>query len=105
MDNLFSSRFVFDDSSSEEAKIGIVGVGGGGGNAVNNMVDKGIHGVEFIAINTDAQALVANRAPKKIQAGRGLTKGLGAGARPGVGAEAIEENREQIEQALASTLR
>ncbi len=100
MENLFSSRFAFDDSSDEEAKICIVGVGGGGGNAVNNMVSQGIHGVEFIAINTDAQALTMNKAPKKIQAGRGLTKGLGAGARPSVGAEAIEENREQTEQAL-----
>jgi cell division protein FtsZ len=100
MDNLFSSRFAFDDSSGEEAKICIVGVGGGGGNAINNMLLKGIHGVEFIAINTDAQALAMNRAPHKIQAGRGLTKGLGAGARPSVGAEAIEENREQLEQSL-----
>ncbi len=100
MENLFSSRFAFDDSPGEEAKICIVGVGGGGGNAINNMLDKGIHGVEFIAVNTDAQALVMNRAPKKIQAGRGLTKGLGAGARPSIGAEAIEENREQLEQAL-----
>ncbi|MCB0717103.1 MAG: cell division protein FtsZ [Bacteroidetes bacterium] len=101
MDTLFSSRFEFDDSPDDEAKICIVGVGGGGGNAVNNMVSQGIHGVEFIAINTDAQALMMNRASKKIQAGRGLTKGLGAGARPNVGAEAVEENREQIEQALA----
>src|SRR5690606_21904663 len=100
MENLFSSRFAFDDSSDEEAKICIVGVGGGGGNAINNMLAKGIHGVQFIAINTDAQALAMNRAPHKIQAGRGLTKGLGAGARPSVGAEAIEENREQLEQAL-----
>ena len=100
MENLFSSRFAFDDASSEEAKICIVGVGGGGGNAINNMLDKGIHGVQFIAVNTDAQALTMNRAPHKIQAGRSLTKGLGAGARPSVGAEAIEENREQLEQAL-----
>lgn len=100
METLFSSRFAFDDSPGEEAKICIVGVGGGGGNAINNMVDKGIHGVEFIAVNTDAQALAMNRAPRKLQAGRGLTKGLGAGARPSVGAEAIEENREQLEQAL-----
>jgi len=101
MDTLFSSRFAFDDSQDDEAKICIVGVGGGGGNAVNNMVSQGIHGVEFIAVNTDAQALMMNRASKKIQAGRGLTKGLGAGARPNVGAEAVEENREHIEQALA----
>ncbi len=100
MSNLFSSSFVFDDSPGTEAKICIVGVGGGGGNAVNNMIDQGIQGVEFVAINTDAQALQANRATHKIQAGRSLTKGLGAGARPAIGAEAIEENREQIEQLL-----
>lgn len=100
MTTLFSSTFAFDDSPGTEAKICIVGVGGGGGNAVNNMIDKGIQGVEYVAINTDAQALQANRATHKIQAGRSLTKGLGAGARPAVGAEAIEENREQIEQLL-----
>ncbi|MDX1429226.1 MAG: cell division protein FtsZ [Rhodothermales bacterium] len=100
MENLFSPRFKFDEASSGEAKICVVGVGGGGGNAVNNMVDRGIQGVEFIAINTDAQALNVNKAPTKIQVGRGVTKGLGAGARPSMGAEAVQENFEQIEQAL-----
>ena len=100
MESPISSRFTFDDSLSEEAKICVVGVGGGGGNAVNNMVDRGIHGVEFFAINTDAQALSANRAPRKIQAGSDLTKGLGAGARPVVGAEAVDESRDEIERAL-----
>ena len=101
MDNEFSSRFSFDDAANEEAKICVVGVGGGGGNAINNMVEKGIHGsVEFVAINTDSQALAENKAPQKIQAGRTLTKGLGAGARPSVGAEAIEENSNELEQAL-----
>ena len=98
--NLFSSHFAFDDAENEEAKICVVGVGGGGGNAVNNMISKGIAGVNFYAINTDSQALDANLAPFKIQAGRGLTKGLGAGARPGVGAEAIEESRHELEEAL-----
>ena len=93
-------RIAFDHDALEEAKIRVIGVGGGGGNAINNMVTKGIHGVEFIAINTDAQALVANEAPIKIQIGRDLTKGLGAGARPTVGAEAAEESRSQIEQVL-----
>jgi cell division protein FtsZ len=97
---MFSSRFAFDDSSNEEAKICVIGVGGGGGNAINNMVNQGIHGVEFFAINTDAQALSNNRAPIKIQAGRDLTKGLGAGARPSVGAHAIEENRDEVAQLL-----
>ncbi|NND70911.1 MAG: cell division protein FtsZ [Rhodothermales bacterium] len=100
MENLFSSSFIFDDSSADEAKICIVGVGGGGGNAINNMVAKGIHGVDFIAINTDIQALTSNAAPVKIHAGKSLTKGLGAGARASIGAEALDENREQIEQAL-----
>ena len=101
MDNSFASRFSFDDAANEEAKICVVGVGGGGGNAINNMVEKGIHGsVEFIAVNTDAQALAENRAPQKIQAGQSLTSGLGAGARPSVGAEAIEESSNEIKQAL-----
>ncbi len=101
MDNDFSSRFSFDDAANEEAQICVVGVGGGGGNAINNMVDKGIRGgVEFVAVNTDAQALAENKASQKVQAGRTLTKGLGAGARPTVGAEAVEENSHEIEQAL-----
>jgi len=100
METLFSSIFTFDEASDEKAKICVVGVGGGGGNAINNMVDKGIHGVQFIAINTDGQALANNQAGQKIQAGKSLTKGLGAGARPAVGAEAVKESFEQIEQAI-----
>lgn len=100
MNSSFSTHFAFDDASNEEAKICVVGVGGGGGNAVNNMIKQGIQGVDFFAINTDSQALEANLASTKIQAGRGLTKGLGAGARPSVGAEAIEESRNELEEAL-----
>lgn len=100
MEQSISSRFAFDDSARPEAKICVVGIGGGGGNAINNMLERGIQGVDFIAINTDAQALAANRAPVKIQVGRNLTKGLGAGARPAIGAQAVEESREEIEQAL-----
>jgi cell division protein FtsZ len=101
MDHEFSSRFSFDDDANEEAKICVVGVGGGGGNAINNMVEKGIRGsVEFVAVNTDSQALAENKAPQKIQAGRMITKGLGAGARPGTGAKALEESREEIKQAV-----
>ena len=100
MDSNFSTHFAFDDASNEEAKICVVGVGGGGGNAVNNMIQQGITGVDFYAINTDAQALEANLAPFKIQAGSGLTKGLGAGARPSIGAEAVEESRAELEDAL-----
>jgi cell division protein FtsZ len=101
MEDEFSAHFSFDDSANEEAKICVVGVGGGGGNAVNNMIERGIRGnVEFIAVNTDRQALAANQASQKIQAGGKLTSGLGAGARPSVGAEALEEDREEIEDAL-----
>jgi len=96
----FGSKFSLEDAN-EEPKICVVGVGGGGGNAINNMMDKGMRGnVEFIAINTDSQALNENRAPQKIQAGRNLTSGLGAGARPNVGAEAIEESSNEIKQTL-----
>ena len=101
MEHEFSSRFSFDDAANEEAKICVVGVGGGGGNAINNMVESGIRGnVEFVSINTDSQALAKNKAPQKIQAGQSITKGLGAGARPSIGAKATEESREEVKQAL-----
>ena len=100
MESTFSTNFAFDDAMNEEAKICVVGVGGGGGNAVNNMIQKGISGVDFWVVNTDAQALAANLAPCKIQAGVSLTKGLGAGAKPDVGAQAIEENRTEIQETL-----
>jgi len=100
MESIYTSRFSFDAEPDKQAKIAVVGVGGGGGNALNNMIRKGISGVDFIAINTDAQALEANLAPRRIQTGRELTKGLGAGARPVIGAEAAEESRSEIEKAL-----
>ena len=78
------------------ASIKVVGCGGGGANAVNRMVDAGLKGVEFIAVNTDKQALTASRADKKIQIGEKLTKGLGAGAVPEIGKRAAEESREEI---------
>ncbi len=99
-DHTINTRFTFDPELEVAAKIAVIGVGGGGGNAVNNMISKGIQGVDFIVINTDAQALQANRAPIKVQAGQVLTKGLGAGARPSVGAEAVEESRMELEQML-----
>lgn len=86
--------------TSSTARIAVIGVGGGGGNALNNMIDKGITGVEFIALNTDAQALDNNKAPLCIQLGRTLTQGLGAGARPMVGADAAEESRQDISHAI-----
>lgn len=78
------------------AKILVIGVGGAGNNAVNRMVDENINGVDLVAINTDKQVLATSKAPTKIQIGEKLTKGLGAGAKPEVGAGAIEENREEI---------
>lgn len=85
------------------AKIRVVGVGGGGGNVLNSMVDKGIEGVEFIAINTDAQALEKNKAELKIQIGRSLTKGLGTGMDDEIAFKAVEESRNEIEDTLAGS--
>lgn len=78
------------------ANLKVVGVGGGGSNAVNRMIEAGIKGVDFICINTDAQALNLSRAPIKLQIGQNLTRGLGAGANPEVGQKAAEESREEI---------
>ena len=85
------------------AVIKVVGVGGGGTNAVNRMIEEGIRGVEFVAINTDAQALAISDADIKVHIGTDITKGLGAGANPEVGAEAAEESRDEIKQALAGS--
>jgi len=85
------------------AKIKVVGVGGGGGNIVNSMVDKGIDGVEFIAINTDLQALEKSKADVKIQIGKSITKGLGTGMKNDVGEKSAEESREEIARALAGS--
>ncbi len=99
MSNL-NSRFSFDVDGQDNAKIKVVGVGGGGGNAVNNMIHKGLTSVEYIALNTDAQALKNSMADITIQVGSNLTNGLGAGARPEIGREAVEENRHEIEEAI-----
>ena len=85
------------------AKIRVVGVGGGGGNALNTMVEKGIEGVEFIAVNTDLQALENSKADGKIQVGKNLTNGLGAGMNHEHGKKAVEENRDEIERALSGS--
>src|ERR671927_1521955 len=82
------------------AVIKVVGVGGGGTNAVNRMVDAGVKGVEFIAVNTDAQALAMCDADVKIHIGSSITKGLGAGANPKVGRDAAEESREELKEAV-----
>lgn len=97
-----NSRFFFDEQSQENAKIKVIGVGGGGGNAINNMINMGLDSVEYIALNTDAQALKASMANIKIQVGSALTSGLGAGARPEIGREAVEENRHEIEESIES---
>ena len=83
------------------AVIKVVGIGGGGVNAVNRMIELGLRGVEFIAINTDAQALLMSDADVKLDVGRELTRGLGAGADPEVGRRAAEDHAEEIEEALA----
>ena len=82
------------------AKIIVVGVGGAGNNAVNRMVDEKITGVDFIGVNTDKQALQLCKAPKLLQIGEKLTKGLGAGAKPEIGEKAAEESTEEISAAL-----
>ncbi len=91
------------DTIQDGAKIRVVGIGGGGGNAVNSMINRGIQGVEFISINTDLQALDKSIAPNKIQIGKNLTRGLGAGADPTVGKKAVEESREEIADMLTGS--
>lgn len=92
---------MFDLSMMDQlAKIKVIGIGGGGGNAVNRMIDAGVRGVEFIVANTDLQVLNTSKADKKIQLGSTLTEGLGAGANPEVGREAALESKKDIEAAL-----
>jgi cell division protein FtsZ len=93
--------FEFEETPPQNARMKVVGVGGGGGNAVNRMIDEHLESVEFISINTDSQALLASKSDVKIQIGKKLTRGLGAGARPEIGRQAIEENREEVGRALS----
>ena len=93
--------FEFDDYDLMKAKIKVVGVGGAGGNAINRMIEDNLMGVEFIAVNSDAQDLDNNLAEVKIQIGKSLTKGLGAGADIDIGRRAVDEDHEFIEKALA----
>ena len=90
MSGFTHTTFELSDVSEQMARITVIGVGGAGGNAINHMIDSEMKGVDFIACNTDAQALSINRAKFKLQIGRELTKGLGAGAKPDVGRQAIE---------------
>jgi cell division protein FtsZ len=90
----------FDSEMQQLAQIKVIGVGGGGSNAVNRMIETGVQGVDFIAVNTDAQALHLSKADNRLQVGGKLTRGLGAGANPDIGKKAAEESREQLENIL-----
>ena len=93
--------FEIMDTQTQDAVIKVIGVGGCGGNAVDHMIDQGVQGVEFIVINTDAQALKRSKAQIQLQIGVNITKGLGAGAKPSVGQAAAEEDRERIKEMLS----
>ncbi|THE13847.1 cell division protein FtsZ [Bacillus timonensis] len=90
----------FEPYIDQFARIKVVGVGGGGNNAVNRMIEAGVEGVEFIAVNTDGQALNQSKAEVTIQIGASLTRGLGAGANPQIGMKAVEESEKELEDAL-----
>src|SRR5690625_2213512 len=92
--------FDIDIDVEQFARIKVIGVGGGGSNAVNRMIEHGVRGVEFIAMNTDKRALYSSKAELKLQLGEKLTKGLGAGANPEIGERAAEENRNEISESL-----
>jgi cell division protein FtsZ len=92
--------FEFEETPTRNARMKVIGVGGAGGNAVNRMVDEDLEGVEFISANTDAQVLKQSRAEVTIQLGKKLTRGLGAGARPEIGRQALHESREEVRKAL-----
>jgi cell division protein FtsZ len=97
---MLGSRITFAEEGASPARITVVGVGGGGGNAVSRMIDAGLQGVKFVTVNTDVQALWSNRALTKVQIGEKLTNGLGAGANPEVGRRAATEDTEKICDAL-----
>ena len=92
--------FEFEEAPLRNARMKVVGVGGAGGNAVNRMIDEALEGVEFISMNTDGQVLKTSKAPVTIQIGKKLTRGLGAGARPEVGRQALAESEEEVRRAL-----
>jgi len=96
-------KFEFMDTQSQSAVIKVIGVGGGGGNAVEHMLEENLDGVDFICVNTDAQALKNSSAKTAIQIGNNITKGLGAGASPEIGRESALEDRERIQELLAGT--
>ncbi len=92
--------FRIEEPPAQNARMKVIGVGGGGGNAVNRMIEEQLVGVEFVSVNTDSQALSSNKADVKVQIGKRLTRGLGAGARPEIGRQAIEENRDEVLEAM-----
>jgi cell division protein FtsZ len=100
MSNESNIRISFNEDTHNDAKIKVIGVGGGGGNAVNRMIDAGVEGIEFIVANTDLQALRMSRAPMKIQLGVKLTNGLGAGANPEIGRKAALEDSDKLIEVL-----
>jgi cell division protein FtsZ len=93
-------HFEYEDIAGQNALMKVIGVGGGGGNAVNRMIDEDLEGVEFISVNTDSQALTTSKSGIKLQIGKKLTRGLGAGARPEIGRAAFEENRDEVRTML-----
>ena len=98
-----ATLFTFEDTAAQSANIKVIGVGGGGGNALNNMINQNLRGVDFIVANTDAQAIERNHAGTKLQLGAEVTRGLGAGANPQVGREAAEAEKENLREFLQDT--
>ena len=96
------SSFNMDEGilPSQSARIEVIGVGGGGSNAVNRMINSDLDGVTYRVLNTDAQALIQSSAPHRVQLGQSLTRGLGAGGNPSIGQKAAEESREELQQTL-----
>ena len=95
--------FEFESGTDNVVNIKVIGVGGGGNNAVNRMISSGLRGVEFISINTDKQALLHSATPRKLQIGEKLTKGFGAGSNPDIGKRAAEETRSELSKLLENT--
>ena len=98
--NLDQSKGIFP---SQNAKIEVIGVGGGGSNAVNRMIDSDLEGVSFRVLNTDAQALLQSSAERRVQLGQNLTRGLGAGGNPSIGQKAAEESSDSLHQSLVGS--